>query len=200
LGLTLNGTAIEFLIEGLRNGLFKRQKGGKKMKKAPIPVLILVFALSAAISWAIHETTPAETQVIPPPPPDGERVAKYILRDMPYANWALWPGKGRLYKGSEPHGALLTTYVNDAALGSIKEKKGMRDGSMIATENYSAGKKLISLIVMYRQRGYNPGGGDWFWARYDAGGKLLESGKLEGCIKCHGTRSANDYIYTDKVK
>ncbi len=153
----------------------------------------------AFIASAIHEVIPSETQIAEPGP-DAEKLSTYILRYKPYTAWQLWPGKGRLYKGTEPHGALLTTFVNDAAYFSIKDKKGMADGSIIAKENYKADKKFDSLTVMYKIKGYNPDGGDWFWAKYAPDGKVLASGKVKACTDCHGKKKDNDFIWTDKVK
>jgi hypothetical protein len=53
-----------------------------------------------------------------------------IIKYNHYRAWDLWPKKGRLYKGTESHGVLLTTFVNDTVLHSIKKKKGMADGSI----------------------------------------------------------------------
>ena len=42
------------------------------------------------------------------------------LQQSDYQNtWTLWPGKGELYTGQEPHGMLLTTYLNDIALRAL---------------------------------------------------------------------------------
>ena len=93
--------------------------------------------------------------------PDAEKLNEYIVKYDPYRAWELWPKKGKLYKGTEPHGALLTTFVNNTAHFSIKKKKGMEDGSIIAKENYTADKKFVALSVMYKIKGYNPAAGDW---------------------------------------
>ncbi|NIM14569.1 MAG: hypothetical protein GTO45_21320, partial [Candidatus Aminicenantes bacterium] len=102
-------------------------------------------------------------------------------------------------KGTEPHGSLLTTYVNERALKSIKDKSGMANNSIIVKENYAPNKDLIAVTVMYKVKGYNPEGGDWFWVKYDAKFKTLAEGKVEGCLACHGTVKGNDYIFTGKV-
>ncbi|MBI5641317.1 MAG: cytochrome P460 family protein [Nitrospirae bacterium] len=151
------------------------------------------------MAYAIHETIPSETQ-IPLPGADATKLYEYVTRHKPYSAWQLWPGKGRMYKGTEPHGALLTTYVDNTALGSIKKKRGMADGSIIVKENYSADKKLAALTVMYKLKGYNPAAADWFWAKYDDAGKVLVSGKAEGCINCHQKKKDNEYIFTGEVK
>lgn len=158
--------------------------------------LVLGFFL---VANAIHETIPSETQVTLPGP-NAEKLNEYIIKYKPYTEWKLWPGKGRLYKGTEPHGALLTTFVNDTAYYSIKDRKGMADGSIIAKENYSSDKKFMALTVMYKVKGYNPEGGDWFWAKYSLEGKAEASGKVKACIECHGKKKGNDYIFTGDIK
>jgi len=163
-------------------------------------VLTVVFLLTALTAWAIHETIPAETGVIPPPGPDAAKLLDYINKTSPYQDWKLWPGKGKLYPGREPHGALLTTYVNELAYRGIRDKKGIPDAGIIVKENYSGDKKLMATTVMYKIDGYNPQGGDYFWAKYAPDGKVLESGKLKGCIDCHGQKKENDYIWTGPVK
>lgn len=170
------------------------------MKKVMIAVLAITCVAGAiAIAHAIHEVIPSESQVVMPPP-DAEKLSDYIIKYNPYRAWERWPGKGRLYKGTEPHGALLTTFVNQAASFSIKNKKGMAYDSIIVKENYTADRKLDALTVMYRTKGYSPEGGEWFWAKYAPDGRPLTSGKVEACITCHGKKKENDYIQTEDVK
>jgi len=157
---------------------------------------VLGFGLSAN---AIHETVPSETQIVLPGP-DAEKLNEYIIRNDPYQAWSMWPGKEKLYKGTEPHGALLTTFVNNTASYSINKKKSLADGSIIVKENYTAEKIFVALTVMYKIKGYNPEGGDWFWVKYLPDGKVETSGKVKGCINCHSKQKDNDYIFTGKVK
>lgn len=162
-------------------------------------VAVILFFGSVVMAYAIHELIPSETQIVMPGP-NAEKLYEYIVRYKPYTDWELWPKKGKFYEGTEPHGALLTTFVNDAAFHSIFEKKGMYDGSIIVKENYTADKKLIALTVMYKIQGYNPDAGDWFWAKYSPDGKTVASGKVKACIDCHGKMKDKDYIFTGKVK
>lgn len=137
------------------------------------------------------------------PAADGEKLLQYLTKEKPYTAWKLWPGKGKLYKGTEPHGALLTTYVNDVALKSIKARKGMKDGSIIVKENYMPDKKLAAITVMYKVKGYNPEVGDWFWMKYAPDGKIETSGKtgmIDMCTGCHTKVKDNDYLFTGKIK
>lgn len=169
------------------------------MKKFMIfAAAVMLVTGAVAIAHAIHEIIPSETQV-PLPAADAEKLNEYIMKYDPYRAWELWPGKGRLYKGAAPHGALLTTFVNQAAYFSIKNRSGMAYDSIIVKENYTADKKFDALTVMYRVKGYNPAGGDWFWAKYAPDGRVLASGKVEACIDCHGKKKGNDYIWTGEV-
>ncbi|MEW6569753.1 MAG: cytochrome P460 family protein [Nitrospirota bacterium] len=173
------------------------------MKRILTVSLSLMFILGFwVLANAIHKITPSEAPElkIAMPGPDADKLNEYIVVYDPYHRWRLWPGKDKLYKGTEPHGALLKTFVNDEAYWSIKEKKGMADGSIIAKENYTADKKFVALTVMYKIKGYNPEAGDWFWAKYAPDGKVEASGKVKECISCHGTKKDNDYIMTEKLK
>jgi hypothetical protein len=163
-------------------------------------IFAMLFTLTVALPLhAIHQQIPSET-LVPLPEADASKLYDYIVRYNPYVKWRLWPGKDRLYKGVQPHGAFLTTYVNDDAYFSIKDKKGgMAAESIIVKENYTSEKKLAAITVIYKIQGYNPSAGDWFWAKYDPSGKILASGKVESCIKCHGTHEKNDFIMTEKL-
>jgi hypothetical protein len=160
-------------------------------------VSVFLFVLFA-FAFAVHEIIPSETQLALPGP-DAGQLNEYIVRYNPYTSWDLWPNKGRLYRGTEPHGSLLTTFVNDSAYYSIKNKAPMTDGAIIAKENYTADKKFVALTVMHKIKGYNPEVGDWFWVKYAPDGKVLASGKVKGCIQCHSAKKDNDYIFTGKV-
>jgi hypothetical protein len=169
------------------------------MKKGVALILATIFILSFGLAaQAIHETIPSETQATLPGP-DAAKLYEYIMKSKPYADWQLFPGKGRMYEGKQPHGAFLTTYVNSEANFSIKDKKGMADDSIIVKENYTADKKLNSVTVMYKIKGYNPAAGDWFWAKYGTDGKVLASGRVNACITCHEAKKDNDYIFSGKI-
>jgi len=53
---------------------------------------------------------------------------------------------------------------------------------------------------MYKVAGYNPGAGDWFWAKYSPQGKADKFGKPSGCVGCHVTRAKNDFILVHEFK
>ncbi|MCF6158775.1 MAG: hypothetical protein E3K32_09425 [wastewater metagenome] len=128
--------------------------------------------------------------------------------------WNMWPGKKAFYPGTgptEPHGILLTTYVNDIAHDAIVNKKGqMPYGSTIIKENYTKNRRIISITVMQKREGYAPAKHNWFWAQYTPGGKVMiveehgrtikSAGEIGICINCHGKQQNNDYIFTSPLR
>lgn len=135
------------------------------------------------------------------PEANGKAVYDYITKAKPYQTWALFPGKGKFYEGRHPHGAFLTTYVNDVALAGINARAGtLADGSIIVKENFMPDKTLGAVTVMYRAKGYNSDAGDWFWAKYKVDGSIEKEGQVAGCIGCHATVITNDWVFTGPVK
>jgi hypothetical protein len=127
---------------------------------------------------------------------DGASLWTYISSENPYKSWELAPGKGEFYPAEEPHGALLTTYVNDQALDAIEGRKGvMPDGAIIVKENYRPDKTLETISVMKKVEGYNPQAKDWFWVEYKPNGEVEEEGKVFSCIGCHSKERENDYSF-----
>jgi hypothetical protein len=134
------------------------------------------------------------------PSANGKDVIEY-LNNNDYQSWQLWPGKTKLYEGRHPHGALLTTYVSKGAFDAIEGKTGgIPNGEFIVKENYSPDKKLAAVTVMYKQEGYDPNSGDWFWLKYAADGTIQKEGKVGGCIGCHAAVKNNDWLFIGPVK
>ena len=132
---------------------------------------------------------------------DGKAVINYISVIDSYQNWQLWPGKGKLYEGKHPHGAFLTTYLNTEAFSAVQSKTGMLpDGAIVVKENYTPEKKLAAITVMYKKSGYNTEAGDYFWIKYAPDGNILKEGKVAGCINCHTSVKANDWLFTGPIK
>jgi len=125
-----------------------------------------------------------------------------LIKKADYRNkYKAWPGKTSFCESKEPHGALVTTYVNIPAFMSIAGKKGMlADGSIVVTENYSSDKKLQNITVMQKVPAYNPAAGNWLWAKYAPDGKIEAEGKVDECIKCHSEKKDNDFIFSGPLK
>lgn len=121
-----------------------------------------------------------------------------MLQSEDYAtNWSTVPGKGELYRGQDPHGMLLSTYLNEAAAQALEDKPGrMPEDAIIVKENYTPDEALDSVTVMMKQPGFDPDHHDWFWAKYGTEGEIQAAGKPVGCISCHGAVRSNDYVFT----
>jgi len=161
-------------------------------KRREMLVFLAVFTLLAvpAVVLAMsHGKMPAT---------EGKALYEYITKTSPYQQWSLWPGKEKLYPGTEPHGALLTTYVNDVALKGFRHwDGGLPDGTIVVKENYMPDKMLAAVTVMYKKSGYNPQAGDYFWLKFTPDGKIEAEGKVEMCIGCHRAAQKGDFLFTN---
>lgn len=163
-----------------------------------ISYTVLVIFLVSIFLGCVGKEEPKEELA-----PDGKVLYNYITKVNNYKNWNKWPGTVELYAKSpgSPHGDFLTTYVDNRALSAIEGKKGkMEQDSIVVKENYDSNKKLDALTVMFKEEGYNPQHGDWFWAKYAADGTIQAEGKFQGCIDCHGKKDDNDYLFTGSIK
>lgn len=174
--------------------------------------VLLPFVLAAcgsdptATPTASPTATPTSAPTATPasgglPGTSGAAVRGY-LEEVDYQEaWTLWPGKGELYQGAEPHGLLLTTYLNEEALDALESQAGsMPSGAIIVKENYLPDETFDSTTVMYKVPGYNPQHNDWFWTKYAEDGTIQAEGMAEGCIACHGAVSGNDYVFTGPLE
>ena len=119
-------------------------------------------------------------------------------------SWDLWPGKGEKYEGTEPHGALLTTYLNPAAAQAAADGAGqMPPGAIVVKDNFMPDGMLGASTVMYKIEGYNPEAGDWWWAKFMPDGSVdmdgMAQGRVEMCIGCHAKGADNDYLLTGSI-
>jgi hypothetical protein len=132
-----------------------------------------------------------------------------LIQTENYRNrWEMWPGKEALYKGSDPHGALLTTYINSIGYDAVAKKENeLPPGTIIVKENYMPDKTLGAITVMYNLVGFDPEHGNWFWVKYDSDGTpftvenegktMTLAGKVTSCIGCHtASTSGIKYIMT----
>lgn len=132
------------------------------------------------------------------PPAEGDALWNFITQQSPYEKWQPLPGHEGLYEGKSPHGAYLKVYINDRALDAVRKGESVPEGTIIVKENYGKDQKtLMAVTPMYKVKGYNPEGGDWFWAKYGAGGKVLAAGKIDGCIRCHSVRKDKDWRFLE---
>lgn len=128
----------------------------------------------------------------------------HYLSQAQYRNWAPAPGgTGDFQQSQAPHGAFVKLYLNRTAAAHPDE---LPSGSIIVKENFGPDReKLMAVTVMYRNDGYNPEGGDWYWVKYrpdgtvdqmdSPKGRMQLAGKLKGCIDCHGGADGKDFSF-----
>ena len=176
---------------------------------APFVALGLVALVGCGGQQAAEdepETDTAAARAAEPAPPDTTAASlRAYLDEVDYETaWRLWPGTDELYEGSEPHGMLLTTYLNAPAYGALTgDATTLPSGAIVVKKNYTPDSTLAAVTVMYKKQGYDPEHNDWFWVKYlpdgsvDAGGKAV--GRVQGCIGCHGGAADNDYLMTSEL-
>ncbi len=155
---------------------------------------------------AAREPAPAATAVAPDT--TGATVWAHLQQASYRDDWSLWPGKGRLYTGQEPHGMLLTTYLNEAARRALETGAAtMPPGAVVVKENYMPDSTLAAVTVMLKAAvGYNPAANDWFFSKHLPDGSLDRTpegmameGRVPGCTACHQARAANDFLFTGEL-
>ena len=146
------------------------------MRLLTIIGILLAAVLSAAIS---------------PGPEDGVSQAEKLWSEIAgYNEWAIAAGSNLMMPGQAPHGRFVTIYANDIATETISENaEAMPDGAVFAKDNFDSVKRLLQVTVMAKREG------SWFWAVYDADGKVKRAGALEGCIACHNG-AGRDMVFT----
>jgi hypothetical protein len=163
------------------------------MKKySTVPAALVLMISFVVIAYATNKSSM--------PTPAGKDLSKHVTDQSPYKKWNLWPGKAGMSEGTEPHGTFVKVYVNNIAYKSLKKVKGFNNNSIVLQENYTHSKKLDTVTVMYKVKGYNPAGGNWFWAKYDKNLNVLAEGKIAGCLDCHTDATTNDYVFSGKAK
>lgn len=124
-----------------------------------------------------------------------------MTQENPYQNYPSWPGREGFYESTMPPGNILKLYINETALDTIVNKKGtFPEGTLLIKENYTDDKKLFLITVMYKVKGFNPAGHDWYWIKYKPDGEVRLEGKVDVCINCHLGVAGNDYTFTGNIK
>ncbi|MCA9063106.1 MAG: cytochrome P460 family protein [Planctomycetaceae bacterium] len=141
------------------------------------------------------------TQMAQPRASFEERLWDWLQKSQ-YRNWAPPAGQsGEAIPGENPHGALVKLYANRTAVANAET---LPNGSVIIKENFGPdGTTLMAVTLMYRTQGFDPEHGDWYWAKYEADGRVSQmngmpiAGKVGMCIECHGSAEGNDYSFTN---
>ena len=119
----------------------------KRRARFLIPLLVLVIGAVGATACG----GPDEPEL---PDTTAAAVLAY-LEEVDYReSWELWPGRGEKYQGGDPHGMLLTTYLNLAVCDALHSKAGiMPDGAVVVKENYTPEGSFAANTVMYKKSG-----------------------------------------------
>lgn len=117
-----------------------------------------------------------------------------------YQSWELWPGTDALYAGTEPHGMLLTTYVNSVMAEALAEGRTteLADGAIVVKDNYMPDSTFAASTVMYQAPGdYNAEGNGWWYLKRNADESVDAAGGAgTGCHGCHVAAEGEDYLFT----
>ena len=132
------------------------------------------------------------------PGADAQALWTYFTQQSPYQKWGQWPDFAGRQAGKSPHGEFVAVYVNQPALEATSPP--LPAGSLIVKDGFDAAGKLTSITVMYKVPGYNPQGGDWFWARYSPQGQAGPVGQPKGCVGCHAAGAANDHVLAHRYR
>jgi hypothetical protein len=82
--------------------------------------------------------------------------------------------------GQAPHGQFHRIRVNEPLRSALPiSDRSAPNGSIIVKENYNAAEELQGYTVMAEVEGFNPDGGDWFWASYGGDGSVRNQGALD---------------------
>jgi hypothetical protein len=165
---------------------------------------IVIAAVAVQLAACGGNDTPPPPDAGAPPAPAApqqpEPSAEAVwaqLQSEDYRRWQLWPGTSEQYEGTEPHGMLLTTYVNEAARQALENGTlPLPDGAIIVKENYMPDGTFDASTVMVKRQGYAPEHNDWFWAKYDAAGNAEVAGRVEMCQACHSANRQRDHLMT----
>ncbi|MCK6529038.1 cytochrome P460 family protein [Myxococcota bacterium] len=87
-------------------------------------------------------------------------------------------------------------YFDDALAGWDGTGAAPED-AIAVKEAYTdeTGATIAGLTVMQKIAGYDPDGGDWFYAEYAPDGTVSAAGKVDMCIGCHEGAST-DFLFS----
>jgi len=138
--------------------------------------------------------------VIRPPAPNAAAVSEFLNASNYRLTWRLWPGTAENQMSMAPHGATVSTWVNETAYNAISTRAGrMPAGAMVVKENFMSGGALAALTVMYKSSGFDAANNDWFWLQRRADGTVAAEGRVAGCIECHKASATNDYLQAGSI-
>jgi hypothetical protein len=102
----------------------------------------------------------------------------------------------------EPHNDasdLGIVYVNEEGQKAMTAKDQFPIGSIVVREKPSQEKDAkpeLLAVMIKRERGFNPDGGDWLFVTTNGAMTKVKSKQKKGeCLACHITQSKTDFVY-----
>jgi hypothetical protein len=106
---------------------------------------------------------------------------------------------------ADPHvETFVTVYVNKTGKPALRDRKqwNFPIGSVVVKEKWEAQTKKDSALILKlmtvmikREKGYFPKGGDWEYLVTNPKMQVLQRGKLESCQKCHVQTKTTGYLF-----
>jgi Cytochrome P460 len=102
----------------------------------------------------------------------------------------------------EPHddaSDLGIVYVNDEGRKAMTAQSRFPVGSIVVREKPAKDKDAkpeLLAVMIKRERGFNPAGGDWLFVTTNGEMTKLKSKQKTGeCLACHRTQAKTDFVY-----
>jgi hypothetical protein len=144
-----------------------------------------------------------------------------VVEPLTFATWptvtdkpvqigpALWvadcrgptPEEAAEAKRHGPHASYsIVVRVSPEANGAFREGKPLPIGAIVVKEKYedaqASGPLHEYAVMVKREAGYNPGGGDWEYSYVTlAPQRKVTQGRLANCAGCHLSARENDYLF-----
>ncbi len=124
--------------------------------------------------------------------------------------WPGFPGREGIQPIETPHSSYVSFHLNEVAQMNTESPVS---GAIIATRNHRNADdpaSIESVTVMFKQAGYNPAQGDWFWAKFKPTGELMldpqgfgmagavGQNDSTGCLSCHINAPGDDFIFANE--
>lgn len=113
-----------------------------------------------------------------------------------YETWGRFDNQSATPVLSDDHsGNYVVSFYDEALLGWALAGEAP-DRGVSVKEVYSAPDDTspVALTVMKKVAGYDPEGGDWFWATYSMDGAVQSAGAVSSCSGCHSA-AATDFVF-----
>jgi hypothetical protein len=148
----------------------------------------------APVGISTPSPPPLESAKPMPPPPLPPAVPADFRTRFAKLNQARFPSQGHLVDRF-----WVDLYANDAGRAIYDGKTGEAAvGAMLVKDSFEhrvEGETQGPIFVMEKkEKGFDPGGGDWRWLVVTASGVVAGEGKLAQCAGCHDD-AARDHVF-----